>query len=337
MPRHSRNRTSSSCFTSKESGSDDSPAPSNAQFSKRVRKLLEGVSPLKVPAVTPEPKPPKPKTLKPKIPKPKKSPVRKKEPDETSENARRLARLRSLPPISPRGRQFANGVRDGTFTHADVAGEGLSRFLQDGLPRYEVFFGQAAAIYLRNNIEVLRSGDPAEIRKLTYFGDEFEPIDKWSVGERSKVSRYPMAIRTSGVALVVPIKAHVSTRGVSETGSPRGARKTTNDSPETLWMREKMEAIFGASGDKSPIPLPPLDTFDYKDAAGSSSEGGYLPEHIPGPAMQLDSKDWPQSPDGWTTSSSESSDSDSDSDEKDLTSDKKLFREMFPHARYREP
>lgn len=291
-----------------------------------------------MPAVPPEPEPPRPKTLKPKIPKPKNSPVRKKEPDEASETARRLARLRSLPPISPRGRHLANGVRDGTFTHADVAGDGLSRFLQDGLPKYEVFFGHAAAIYLRNNIEVLRRGDPAEIRKLTYFGDEFEPIDKWTADEKSKVSRYPMAIRTSGVAMVVPIKQHVSSTGISETGSPRGVRKTTNDSPETLWMREKMVAIFSASGDKSPIPLPPLDMFDYKDALESSgSEGNYLPEDKPAPAMQLDSKDWPQSSDGWTTSSFESSDSDSDSDEEDLTSDEKILREMFPHARYREP
>ncbi|KAG6355295.1 hypothetical protein INS49_003256 [Diaporthe citri] len=330
MSYHLRNSTSSSCFNPKEPRSDDSPALSNARVSSRVRKLLEGVSPLKVPTVPREPKPSKPK----------KSPARKKrkeEPVGDIEVIRRLAKLKSLPPISPRGRHFANGVRDGTFTYADVAGEGLSRFLKDGLPEYEVFFGETKASNIRYNIEALYRADSTEIREILFLSDEFEPVDKWSADEKSKVSKYPMAIRTSGVAMVKPIRQHVNARGKSETNSPTGLRKTKDDSPEVLWMREKMAAYSSASGGKSPISLPPLDMFDCKDATESESEGDYLPEDDPAPVMQLDSKDsdWPQSPDGWTTSSSQCSDFDSDDDD-DWTSEDKLLSEMFPHARYRQ-
>lgn len=329
MSRHRRNNTASFCFNPKEEpGADDSPAPNNAQFSTRVRKLLKDVSPLKVPTVPPEPKPPKPK----------RSPVEKKKPVEPWFNVRRirrLARSKSLPPISPKGCHFANGVRDGTFTYADVAGEGLSRFLQDGLPKYEVFFGDHQAFIIRRNIEVLRHSDSKEVRNVLNIADELEPMDRWSAAERSKVSRYPMAIRTSGVAMVVPIKQHVSARGKPESNSPTGFGKTRNDSPEVLWMREKMAAFSKDSGDSSPIPLPPLDLFDYKGVMESSSEGGYLLKDTLAPADQLDSKDLPQSSDGWTTSSSSQS-SDFDSDEEDLAPEERILREMFPHARYRQ-
>lgn len=283
---------------------------------------------MKVPTVPPEPKPPKPK----------KSPVEKKKPVEPCGDVRRirrLARLKSLPPISPRGRHFANGVRNGTFTYADVAGEGLSRFLQDGLPKYEVFFGDHRAYIIRRNIEVLRCGDSKEVRSVLNIADELEPMDRWSADERSKVSRYPMAIRTSGVAMVVPKTQHVSARGKPESNSPTGLRKTRNDSPEVLWMREKMAAFSKDSGGSSPISLPPLDMFDYKGEMESSSEGDYLLKDTPAPADQLDSKDSPQSSDGWTTSSSSQS-SDFDSEEEDLAPEEKILREMFPHARYRQ-
>lgn len=330
MSRHLRNSSSSSYLNPKEPRSDDSPAPSNARFSTRVRTLLEGVSPLKVPTVTPEPK----------IPKRKKSPGRKEKnltPIGDPKVIRRLAKLKSLPPISPRGRRFADGVRDGTFAYADVAGEGLSRFLQDGLPKYEVFFGDTKANSIRYNIEVLYRADPTEMRdKIFSCCDEYEPVHKWSAEEKSKVSRYPMAIRTSGVALVKPIKQHVNARGKSEANSPMGSRKKNKDSPEVLWMREKMAAISSTSGGESPISLPPLDMSDYKDAMESSREGDHLLKNNPAPADQLDSKDWSSSSDGWTTSSSQSSDFDSDSDEEDWTSEDKVLREMFPHARYRQ-
>lgn len=328
MPRHLPNRTSSSCSNPKEPGSDDSPAPSDALVSTRVRNLLKGVSPLQVPTVPPERQRPKPK----------KSPVRKikkEKPVGDMKIIRRLAKLKSLPPISPKGRHFANGVRDGTFTYADVVGEGLSRFLQDDLPKYEVFFGDRKASLLRNNIELLRRCDAAELRIILHLGDEFEPVDKWSADEKNRASKYPMAIRTTGVAMVKPIKRHVNARGKSETNSPMGARKTRNDSPEVLWMREKMEAYSNATASELPISLPPLDMFDDEDTMESSSEGECLPKDDAAPAMQLDSKDWPQSPDSWTTSSSESSDFNSYGE--DWTSDEKILHKMFPHARYREP
>lgn len=330
MSRHLRNSSSSSCLNPKEPRSDDSPAPTNARVSTRVRTLLEDVSPLKVTT-----EPPKPKS-----PKPKKFPARNKNKEEPIGDPvviRRLAKLKSLPPISPRGRHFAKGVRDGTFTYADVAGEGLSRFLQDGLPNYEVFFGIAKANSIRYNIEVLYRADPTEMReRIFHHCDKYEPVDKWSAEEKSKVSRYPMAIRTSGVALVKPIKQHVNARGKSEANSPMGSRKKNNDSPEVLWMREKMAAISSASGGESPVSLPPLDMSDYKDAMKSSSEEDHLLTNNPAPADQLDSKDWSSSSDGWTTSSSQSSDFDSDSDKEDWTSEDKVLREMFPHARYRQ-
>lgn len=245
----------------------------------------------------------------------------------------RLSRLKVLPPLSPEGRQFAMGIREGRYTCADVAGEGLFQFLQDGLPGYEVFFGKDGAKDLRGNIEKLHRGDPQEIRTLLSFGFKFEPAEEWSIDEKSRASRYPMAIETSGVLEVRPIVQHDSARDGSGCDSPQKVNKMTNCSPKPLWTKEEM----GCPSDSSSVPptsLATLDSSGYEDETESFSEGKILPKGNPAPAEQLDSKGRPQSPGEWSTASSQSSDY--ESKEEDLAPEDKLLYEMFPHARFRQ-
>lgn len=245
----------------------------------------------------------------------------------------RLFRLKVLPPLSPEGCQFAMGAREGRYTCADVAGEGLFQFLQDGLPGYEVFFGKDRANELRGNIEKLRRGDPEEIRTLLSFGFKFEPADEWSIDEKSRVSRYPTAIETSGVLEVRPIVQHDSARDGSECNSPRKGNKMTNCSPKSLWTREQM-GDPSDSRSEPPTSVATLDSSNYEGEMERSSGGKILPKDNSATAEQLDSEDQPQSPIERSTASSKSSDCESEDD--DVEPEDKLLYEMFPYARFRQ-
>lgn len=279
---------------------------------------MEGVLPLKVPTVKHEPQ---------------KSPEGKKNAVVRREAVLRLARLKVLPPLSPEGLDFASSVRDGSYTCVDVAGEGLLQFLQDGVPGYEVFFGKSNANQVRSNLEVLRRGDSGEIRTVLSFGAEFEPVDRWTAEERSKVGRYPMAIRTSGPAVVRSVAQNDSDRGDSQCRPPRRVRKRTKRSPESLWTKEQIR-YFSDSGFESPASLATFDTPDYEDKMESSYEVEIRPNGNTAPGEQISSNDWLRSSDEWSAETSNSSDYDS---EEDISaSEDKILHKMFPYARYRE-
>ena len=242
-------------------------------------------------------------------------PTKSAEPEKISEAVLRLAALKTLPPLSPEGRQFATDVHQGIFKYADVAGESLARFLQGGLPGCENIFGEEKAHILRSNVEMLRRGDPKELHDLLLSGRIFETADKWSTGEKSKVSRYPMPICTSGVTMVRPMKQHVIARRNSESDLPTKVRKITNSSPETLWMRQRM-LYYRDIGSKYSISL------DFSDDESK---------------MESPSARTPTDrfcPVGSTITCSSSSDYDSDED--DSAFEDKVLLEMFPHQRFRE-
>lgn len=322
MSHRLRSSTSSSRLTAKEPGCDVSE-PDNAQDSTRVRKLQEGLSPLKIPTVPHEPQ---------KTPEGKKMAVAK------SEAVLRLARLKVLPPLSPEGRDFASSVRDGSYTCVDVVGEGLLQFLQDGVPGYEVVFGRHKACNIKCNIEALRRGDPKEIRRMMAFGVEFEPVDRWTAEERSKVGRYPMAIRTSGPAKVRPVAQPDSGRGDSQCHPLGKVRKRMKCSPESL--RTKEEICYSSDSEsESPASLATFETSDYEDTMEAFHEGNVRPEGNTAPDEQMNSDDWPRSSDEWSAETSQSSDYDSEEDlsEEDLLdSEDKILHKLFPYARYRE-
>lgn len=264
---------------------------------------------------------------------PQKSPEGKKKAVSRREAVLRLARLKVLPPLSPEGRDFASGVRDGSYTCVDVAGEGLLQFLQDDVPGYEVFFGKDKANHVRYNLEVLHRGDSKEIRAILSFGIEFEPVDRWTAEERSKVGRYPMAIRTSGPAVVRSEAQNDSDRGHSQCRPPRKVRKGTKRSPESPWTKEQIR-YFSDSGSESPASLATFDTSDYEDIMERSYEGEIRPNGNTAPDEQINPNDWPRSSDEWSGETSNSSDYDS---EEDISaSEDKILHKMFPYARYRE-
>lgn len=315
MTRRLRRSASSSCLSPKEPGSDGVPDPNHAPFSTRVRKLLEGVSPLEVPTAPCEPE---------------KTPVRKQSAVHGIRAVRRLARLKALPPLSPEGRQFAIGVRERRYTCADVVGEGLFQFLEDGLPGYEVFFGETRATKLREHIEKLQSGDSKEIRTLLSLGVGFEPAETWSTYEKNRASRYPVPIETSGVAGIRPIVQHGGAGGGSGCKSSGKVSKMTKCSPKSPWTKEQMGFSTDSGSDSPAWTLATLELSDYEDDMESTSEGEIRPNDKPAPAEQLDSKEWPESPDEWSTESLESPGCDSEENPED-----KLLYELFPHARFR--
>lgn len=251
----------------------------------------------------------------------------------SSEAALRLARLKVLPPLSPEGRDFASGVRDGSFTCVDVVGEGLLQFLQDGAPNCEVLFGKVKAFNIKSNIEALKSGDPKEIRRMMAFGVEFEPADRWTADERSKVGRYPMAIRTSGPAKVRPVAQLDSDRGDSQCRPPRQVRKRMKHSPESLRMKEEI-CYSSDSESESPASLATFETSDYEDAMEAFYKGDIRPKGNTAPGEQINSNDGPGSSDEWSEETSQSSDYDSEEDPFD--SEDKILHKLFPYARYRE-
>lgn len=318
MPHRRRYSISSLCFKQPELGSDDLPAPSNARFSTRMRKLLKTVSPLVVPVASP--KPPKPQR------------VREKR-EKVSEATIRLAKLESLPPLSPEGSQFAADVHQGKFKYADVAGEYLLQLLQDNLPGYEKYAGEVEARNNRHIIGVLCSGDEEKIRKMVTKGPVFEMIDKWSTEEKSKVCKYPTTICTSGATAVRATAQRVSVRRGSKSSPPSGVRMTTQDWPGSLETPEHM-AYSSDSGGTSPDSLAPSDTSEYEDAMESSSMRESLSKGVPWPDEQMSSEHWPHTPVEWPTANSQSSEYYSDED--DLTLEAKQLRKLFPHQRYRQ-
>lgn len=312
MSHRLRSSISSPCFTATEPGCNNVSDPDSAQYSTRVPKLLEDLSPLKAPAVPHEPR---------------------ETPAGRSEAALRLARLKVLPPLSPEGRNFASGVRNVSYTCVDVVGEELLQYLRDGAPGYEVVFGKDKAYTIRSNIEALKSGDPKEIRRMMAFGVEFEPVDRWTADERSKVGRYPMAIRTSGPAKVRPVAQLDSDRGDSQCRPPRQVRKRMKRSPESL--RTKEEICYSSDSEsESPASLGTFETSDYEDTMEAFYNGDIRPKGNTAPGEQINSKDWPGSSDEWSEETSQSSDYDSEEDL--LDSEDKILHKLFPYARYRE-
>lgn len=316
MPRSHRYSFSSCCFSEAEpEATANAPAPNNSQKSKRLWKLLESVKPLKIPD-TPHSvwKAPEYKEATEKTPE-----------DPPSEAALQLVTLKHLPAISPYGRQFAADLREGTFTFADFAGEGVYRYLQDGLPGYEEVVGAYMAGIYRDHIEAMCSGDPIKIRKL--ISTVADTCDAWGA-EEVKVSKYPVAISTYGVARCRPIVQRASTGARPEPKPPREAGKS---SPEASWTKEQKE-YSGYSGDDSSASP---DTPDTPDIMGYSLAREIIPNSGCVPAEQLNSKEWPQSPDGYTAATSPASDCDADEDDSAL-GDKEL-RETFPRQRFRLP
>lgn len=188
-----------------------------------------------------------------------------------------LVRMETLPPLSPEGRQFATRVREGSFKYADVAGEWLFQLLQDNLPGYEELAGEDRARHVRDNIETLHRGDPKEIRELFAMGFEYEPAVKWSDYEKSKVSRYPMALATTGVAKVIPIAQHASARGGSECRSSSKVSKTPKCSPDSSCAHEKTGYSTECGAD-SPDCLSTSDISDYESSDYDSEEDGSASE-----------------------------------------------------------
>lgn len=316
MPRSHRYSFSSCCFSEAEPEAPaNAPAPNNTQKSKRVWKLLEGVKPLKIPDT------PHSAWKAPEY----KEPAEKPAEDPPTEAALQLVTLKHLPAISPYGRQFAADMRDGMFTFADFAGEGVYRYLQAGLPGYEEVVGADKADKYRDHIEAMCSGDPVKIRKL--ISTVADTCDAWGA-EEVKVSKYPVAISTYGVAMCRPIVQRPST--ISRSG-PKPPREAGKSSRKASWTREEKE-YSGYSGDESSASP---DTPDTPDIMGYSLAREIIPNSGCVPAEQLKTKEWPQSPDGYTAATSLSSDYDADEDDSAL-GDKEL-RETFPRQRFRLP
>lgn len=325
MPRSHRYSLSSRCFS--ETGPEapanaNAAAPNDTQKSKRVCKLLEGVKSLKIPD-SPQ------STWKPPS---YKGPAEKSDEqtaeDPPTEAALQLATLKRLPAISPDGRRFAADFREGKFPFADYTGEGVYRYLEDGMPGYEAVVGAYMADKYREHIEAMCSGDSIKIRKL--IAAVSDTCDAWGV-EEVKVSKYPVSISTSGVAFCRPI---VQRAGARPRSGPKPPREAGKSSPEASWTKEEKE-YSGYSGDESSASPDTPDTPDTPDIMGYNLAKEIIPNSGCVPAEQLKSKEWPQSPDRYTAATSLSSDCDADEDDSAI-GDKEL-REMFPHQRLRAP
>jgi len=239
MSRLRRYSFSSFCFSNTEPNPDGTPAQKNARFSLRAKERTKEPTNLKVKVA------------------PKAKPAQQEPP---SEYALRLAKMDSLPPISPQGLQFAADARQGKITYADVAGEGFSRFLDDGLPGYEEVVGEEKADMVRRNIEMLRRGDLEELHDILIPASNiFYTSDKWTYGEKYGASRYPTAICTFEeiAGQVVDI-----TMG-SLSDSPTEVSKARTSWPGASWTPEK-KVHFSDTGDESSICLRPSGTGDDK-------------------------------------------------------------------------
>lgn len=268
MSRLRRYSFSSFCFSKAEQNPNGTLAQKNARISLRAQDRMRDPTNSKVEVA------PKAKIAQQESP---------------SEHALRLAKLESIPPLSPEGLQFAADARQGKIKYADVAGEGFSRWLQDGLPGYQVAVGEEKADSVRRNIEMLRRGDLEELHDvLIPASNIFYPSDKWAPGEKNNASRYPMAICTYGVSTTGQL---ITVKRSSVNDSPSGVSKSRTSLPDPSWMREK-RFYSSDSGDESSICLTPSDTVDGKfqssnydsdEEQDGSALGHKLLEDIPVP------------------------------------------------------
>lgn len=193
LSRLRRYSTSSSWAIPTEAEHHGSPDGDNVQHSRRVRKLLEGVSRLEIPALTHK------ASTRSNVAAPRDSQKPKAGPKKESQATMRLFKLKRLPALSPTGCQFAIDAEEGKFTHGDIVGKGLSQWLHDDLPHSEEIAGEPRAARLKANVAIMRGKNMKEIRALVIAGAAFERAEHWSREETRRASTFPRAICTTGV------------------------------------------------------------------------------------------------------------------------------------------
>lgn len=251
MSRIRRYSISAFCFNPTKSGSDGTPAPNAARASTRVQQRPPGSLTVKTADVTDQ---------------------KADQEDEPNTHVLWLLRMKRLPPLSPEGSQFETDIRQGKFTHADVVGESLSQYLQDGMPGLEEVLGEEEADSKRRKIEVCRRGDYKELHDMLLPGGIFYPPDQWGVGERD-TSRYPMAICTTGAVTMEQLLS--AARSVAN--DSRTASKTTTPSSAALRIGEQL-LYSSDSGDESSVYLTTSDMDDdslqYSDYDSDEEQDG---------------------------------------------------------------
>lgn len=310
LSRLRRYSTSPSRFYPMESGSHHDPALNSTRYSRRVRKLLKGVSRLEIPgffheSITGGKVAPSQKTV-------------------TESGAiRRLRKMRCLPPLSPAGRQFATDIHERTFTHGDVVGDGFSQWLADDFPHFEEVVGKSRAARVRDNVALLRRGNEKEIRALEQVSTAFERSEKWSMDETTEVPRYPTAICTTLLVNSGPT-GPVATSD-SDSGSYESTRmsKTSMCSARGQTYRENA-VCYSVNGARSPVRPVPSDAFCYARVIESSAERENLQRDIIMPLNQLDPRCWSLDPYAWTIGNYQCLDYDSEEEDWRLEKDRRL-------------